>query len=188
MSTVTPTPASAASSEGIKLVPVTPSNASHTIPAVLRLIKDLAAFERAADQVEATQELLRRSFFGEGDEKGHRYAEAVLAYEGGGPGEEGGEAVGMAVYYFTFSTWTGRGGCYLEDLYVSEPHRGRGIAKLLFNYLGKVCDERGCPRLEWVVINWNEPAKAVYAKMGAKHMDEWQLMRLTGDSLKKLAE
>ncbi|GAA5916412.1 hypothetical protein JCM6882_001552 [Rhodosporidiobolus microsporus] len=170
----------------VHLVPVTASNAAHTLPQVLRLIKELALFERSPESVEATIELLERSFgFVDGAQK---YCEGVLAYEEGKEPGEGVEAVGMAVYFFTFSTWTGRGGLYLEDLYVSESHRGQGIAKKLFNYLGKVCDERGLPRMDWVVIDWNEPAKEVYRRMGAKHMSEWQLMRLTDEPLKKLAQ
>ncbi|GAA5973705.1 hypothetical protein JCM11641_005090 [Rhodosporidiobolus odoratus] len=171
-------------SSSITLHPVTPDNASLTIPQVLRLIKALATYERAPDAVEATEELLKQSFFG--DDQGRKYCEGVLAYEGGGPGE--GTAVGMAVYFYTFSTWTGRGGLYLEDLFVEESHRGKGIAKLLFHYLGKVTQERNLPRMDWVVIDWNEPAKEVYRRMGAKHMSEWNLMRLTDEPLKKLAQ
>ncbi|GAA6004072.1 GNAT family N-acetyltransferase [Rhodotorula paludigena] len=164
---------------------VTPSNAQHTLPAMLRLIKALALFERAPEQVEATEELLRRSLFG--DENGeHKYAECVLVYVGGGPGK--GKAIGMACYYFTFSTWTGRGGLYLEDLYVDDEYRGRGIAKLLFSYLGDICAERQLPRMEWVVLKWNEGARQVYKKMGAEDLDEWVTCRLTGESLKALAK
>ncbi|GAA6038506.1 hypothetical protein JCM8097_004601 [Rhodosporidiobolus ruineniae] len=170
----------------ISLHRVTPDNASFTISEVLRLIKALALYERDPDAVEATGERLRDAFFG--DAQGRKYAEAVLAYEGGAPGEEGAQAVGMAVWFYTFSTWTGRGGLYLEDLFVEESHRGKGIAKQLFNFLGKEVEARDLPRMDWVVIEWNEPAKEVYRRMGAKHMSEWQMMRLTGEPLKKLAQ
>ncbi|BGP13317.1 hypothetical protein JCM10213_001496 [Rhodosporidiobolus nylandii] len=166
----------------ITLHAVTQDNAAHTVPEVLRLIKALALYEKAPDQVEATEELLHESFFK------HGYCQGVLAYEGEeGPGE-GRKAVGMAVYTFSFSTWTGRGGLYLEDLFVEETHRGQGIAKKLFNYLGQICEARRLPRMEWVVIDWNTPAKEVYRRMGAKHMSEWELMRLTGEPLQRLAQ
>ncbi|GAA5830919.1 hypothetical protein JCM11251_005077 [Rhodosporidiobolus azoricus] len=170
----------------VRLVPVTADNSSQTLPQVLRLIKELALFEKAPEQVEATEQLLKSSFgFVDGEP---RYCEGVLAYEEGKEPGEGVEAVGMAVYFYTFSTWTGRGGLYLEDLYVAESHRGQGIAKKLFNYLGKVCKERNLPRMDWVVIDWNEPAKEVYRRMGAKHLQEWQLQRLTGEPLQRLAQ
>ncbi|GAA6000704.1 hypothetical protein JCM10207_004616 [Rhodosporidiobolus poonsookiae] len=170
----------------ISLVRVTPSNAAHSIPQVLRLIKALAAYEKAPDAVEATEQLLHNAFFG--DEHGRSYCEGVLAWEGGQPGEDGARAVGMAVWFYTFSTWTGRGGLYLEDLFVEESHRGQGIAKRLFNYLGKEAEERKLPRMDWVVLDWNTPAKEVYRRMGAKHMAEWEMMRLTGEPLKRLAQ
>ncbi|GAA5841665.1 hypothetical protein JCM9279_000723 [Rhodotorula babjevae] len=165
---------------------VTPDNSRFTIPATLRLIKALALFEKAPDEVFATEELLRDSFFG--DKAGRKYAECVLIYRGGAPGDEGAEAVAMAVWYYTFSTWTGRGGLYLEDLFVEEEFRGRGFAKLLFKHLGQICAERGLPRMEWVYIKWNKNAEQIYKRMGAVDLDEWMTMRMTGDALKKLGE
>ncbi|GAA6020354.1 hypothetical protein JCM8202_000037 [Rhodotorula sphaerocarpa] len=168
---------------------VTPANAAHTIPETLRLIKALALFERDPDAVDATEELLRRSFFGDDKAGGRSYAEAVLVYEEGKkPEDEGAKAVAMAVWYYTFSTWTGRGGLYLEDLFVEEPFRGRGIAKKLFQHLGQICAERELPRMEWVVINWNQEAIKVYDKMGSLTMSEWDLRRLEGGALRKLAQ
>ncbi|BGP45362.1 hypothetical protein JCM10450v2_001180 [Rhodotorula kratochvilovae] len=158
---------------------VTPANASHTVPATLRLIKALALFEKAPEEVEATEELLRQSFFG--DDQGRKYAEAVLVYKGGAPGEEGAEAVALACYYFTFST-------VLEDLFVEESYRGQGLARMLFRHLGQICAERKLPRMEWVYIKWNENAERVYKKMGAADLDEWMTMRLTGPALAALAK
>ncbi|TKA51578.1 hypothetical protein B0A53_05259 [Rhodotorula sp. CCFEE 5036] len=160
---------------------VTPSNAAHTIPETLRLIKALALFERDPDAVVTTEELLRRAFFGDDKAGGRTYAECVLVYEEGKkPEDEGAKAIAMA--------WTGRGGLYLEDLFVEEPYRGKGIAKKLFQHLGKICDERELPRMEWVVINWNQEAIKVYDKMGSLTMSEWDLRRLEGNALKKLAQ
>ncbi|GAA5979323.1 hypothetical protein JCM10908_002880 [Rhodotorula pacifica] len=171
------------------MVPVTPANASHTIPETLRLIKALALFERDPNAVVATEELLRKAFFGDDKAGGRTYAECVLVYEEGKkPEDEGAKAIAMAVWFYTFSTWTGRGGLYLEDLFVEEPYRGKGIAKKLFQHLGKICDERELPRMEWVVINWNQEAIKVYDKMGSLTMSEWDLRRLEGSALKKLAQ
>ena len=94
----------------------------------------------------------------------------------------------MAVYFFTFSTWTGRGGLYLEDLFVKQEFRGLGVGKRLFKFLAQECRDRGLPRMDWQVLDWNEPAKNVYFKLGADLRKEWQSMRLEGDALKKLAE
>ncbi|KAL8279277.1 hypothetical protein RQP46_008314 [Phenoliferia psychrophenolica] len=171
----------------VTLHPVTAANSDLTIPRVLDLIKGLALFEKAPEQVFATEALLRQNFgLGEGAAD-TKYAQCVLAYKGGAP-EEGGECVAMAVYFFTFSTWTGKGGLYLEDLYVEEAHRGQGIAKMLFRYLGQVCKEKDLPRMDWVVLDWNKPAKDVYLKMGAVEGKEWQKMRLEGAALDRLAE
>ncbi|GAA6062702.1 hypothetical protein JCM10212_004760 [Sporobolomyces blumeae] len=176
------------SSASFELVPATESNSAVTIPAILSLIKALALYEKAPDAVEATEDLLRKAFFGDDKAGGRNYAECVLAYEGGRPGDDGARAVGMAVYFYTFSTWTGRGGLYLEDLYVEESHRGKGIGKALFGYLGKKCEQLELPRMDWVVLDWNTPAREVYRRMGAQHKEEWLGMRLEGEALAKLAK
>ncbi|GAA5891415.1 hypothetical protein JCM5296_006519 [Sporobolomyces johnsonii] len=174
------------SSTPFALYPVTRSNSAQTVPALLRLIKALALYEQAPDAVEATEELLHRALFGDEVGGGRKYAECVLAYTGGSP-EEGGSAVGMAVYFYTFSTWTGRGGLYLEDLFVEASMRGQGVGRALFRYLGTLCDELKLPRMDWVVLDWNTPAQDVYRRMGAVHKKEWWGMRLEGEALAKLA-
>ncbi|GAA5929387.1 hypothetical protein JCM1841_004212 [Sporobolomyces salmonicolor] len=168
------------------LYPVTPSNSIYTVPALLRLIKALALYEKAPDAVEATEELLHRALFGDEGAAGRKYAECVLAYTGGSP-DAGGRAVGMAVYFYTFSTWTGRGGLYLEDLFIEESMRGQGVGKALFRHLGTLCDELKLPRMDWVVLDWNTPAQDVYRRMGAVHKKEWWGMRLEGEALAQLA-
>ncbi|KAK4698331.1 diamine N-acetyltransferase, partial [Phenoliferia sp. Uapishka_3] len=133
----------------VTLHAVTAANSAQTLPEVLSLIHALALFEKDPDAVEATIELLHRNFgFGETG-KNTQYAQCVLAYVGGGP-EEGGECVAMACYFFTFSTWTGKGGLYLEDLFVKEAYRSQGISKKLFAYLGQICVDRDLPRMDWV--------------------------------------
>lgn len=131
----------------LDLRPVTKENSETTLPQMLELIKGLAEYEKAPDAVEATVELLRESF-GFGAQGGERYAQCVLAYNSA----EDTEPVGMAVYFFTFSTWTGRGGLYLEDLFVKESARGAGVGKALFRYLGEVCKEKKLPRMDWFVL------------------------------------
>ncbi|KAM0755163.1 acyl-CoA N-acyltransferase [Meredithblackwellia eburnea MCA 4105] len=178
-------------SSKITLHPVTAQNASHSIPSILRLIRNLAVFEKEpVETVKATEQLLFRNLgfeaAGEGDK--HKYAECVLAWDGGAPGDEGAKAVGMALYFFTFSTWTGKGGLYLEDLYVEESHRGQGIAKVLFRYLGQVCVEKDLARMDWVVLSWNQGAKDVYKKLGAVQGEGWDRMRLEGEALTRLAQ
>ncbi|KAI5476650.1 hypothetical protein MNV49_007428 [Pseudohyphozyma bogoriensis] len=160
---------------------VTVENAEHTIPDVHRLVVELAIFEKEPDAVDATPALFRKNLLEE------KLARCVLVYDGPGP-MEGGKAIGMALYFFNFSTWTGKGGLYLEDLFVSDAYRGQGIAKLLFKYLANICKEKDLARMEWVVLKWNEGAKKVYEKLGASVRDEWDLMRLTGEPLAKLAE
>ncbi|ORY90897.1 N-acetyltransferase GCN5, partial [Leucosporidium creatinivorum] len=162
----------------LSLRPVTLENADVALPQVLQLITALAIYEKEPDAVEATVESLRESFFGGAEGKGEKYAKCVLAYQG-----ESEEPIGMAVYFFTFSTWTGRGGLYLEDLFVKEEARGLGVGKALFRYLGQICKEKNLPRMDWVVLDWNEPAKNVYKKMGAVHKKDWEGMRLEGEAL-----
>jgi GNAT superfamily N-acetyltransferase len=145
------------------------------VPIILELIRDLATYERAPDEVTATEEQLADVLFGE------RPAAAVLlAFESKSP-------VGFAVYFYNFSTWLGRPGLYLEDLFVKPEKRGKGYGRALLVELAKIARDRGCGRMEWAVLDWNEPAMKFYRTLGAKPMDEWTVFRLTRDGIEKLA-
>ena len=146
------------------------------VPAILQLIRDLATYERAPDDVTATEEQLRDVLFRE-----KPAAEVLLAFAGEAP-------VGFAVFFHNFSTWLGRPGLYLEDLFVKPEERGKGYGRALLVHLGKIARERGCGRMEWAVLNWNEPAIKFYRALGAKPLDEWTVYRLTGDEINALAE
>ncbi|KAI0346148.1 acyl-CoA N-acyltransferase [Trametopsis cervina] len=149
------------------------------VDAILKLILDLATYEKAADSAKATPELLRENIF----EK--QYAHTLLAFLG--TPEAPGEAVGMALYFFNFSTWIGKPGIYLEDLFVTPECRGLGIGKALFAELGKVAEEKDCGRLDWSVLKWNTPSIDFYDKaLGATSMTEWMGMRLEGDGIRNL--
>ena len=143
---------------------------------ILNLIRDLATYERAPDQVTATEEQLLDVLFGK-----KPAAEVLLAFE-----DE--ESVGFAVYFYNFSTWLGRPGLYLEDLFVRPEHRGKGYGRALLVELARIARDRGCGRMEWAVLDWNEPAIEFYRKLGAKPMDEWTVFRLKADGIAKLAE
>ena len=145
------------------------------IPVILQLIRDLATYERAPNDVTATEEGLLRVLF---EEK--PAAEVRLAFESD-------TAVGFAVFFHNFSTWLGRPGLYLEDLFVKPEHRGKGYGRALLVDLARIARERGCGRMEWAVLNWNEPAIQFYRKLGAKPMEEWTVFRLTGDGIGDLA-
>ncbi len=146
------------------------------VPTILQLIRDLATYERAPDDVTATEEQLRDVLFRE-----KPAAEVLLVFAGGAP-------VGFAVFFHNFSTWLGRPGLYLEDLFVKPEERGKGYGRALLVHLGKIARERGCGRMEWAVLNWNEPAIKFYRALGAKPLDEWTVYRLTGDEINALAE
>ena len=146
------------------------------VPIILELIRDLATYERAPDEVTATEEQLVDVLFGE-----RPAAEVLLAFEGE-------SAVGFAVYFYNFSTWLGRAGLYLEDLFVKPEKRGKGYGRALLVELAKIARDRGCGRMEWAVLNWNEPAIKFYQALGAKPMDEWTVFRLTRDEIAKLAD
>lgn len=146
------------------------------VPVILQLIRDLATYERAPDEVTATEEQLVDVLFGE-----RPAAEVLLAYEGEFP-------VGFAVYFYNFSTWLGRPGLYLEDLFVKPEKRGNGYGRALLVALAKIARDRGCGRMEWAVLNWNEPAIKFYRTLGAKPMDEWTVFRLTRDGIERLAQ
>ena len=148
--------------------------AREDIPTILGFIRALAAYEKMEDQVIADETLLETWIF----EK--RKAEVLLAFEGDTP-------VGFALFFHNFSTWLGRAGIYLEDLFVLPEYRGRGYGKLLLKRLARIAVQRGCGRLEWVCLDWNEPSIAFYKSVGATALDEWTTYRVTGDALLALA-
>jgi GNAT superfamily N-acetyltransferase len=142
---------------------------------ILQFIRGLAEYERLAHQVVATEESLRATLFGK-----RAYAEVVIAFEGNDP-------IGFALFFHNYSTFLGKPGLYLEDLFVHPEKRGRGYGKELLKHLARIAVERGCGRLEWSVLDWNESAIAFYKSLGAVPMDEWTVFRLTGDTLQALA-
>ena len=146
------------------------------IPLLLSLIRGLAEYERLLDSVSATVERLRASLFGE-----RPYAEAILAYESGHP-------VGYAIYFFTYSSFVGLPGLYLEDLFIVPESRGSGVGRQLLANVANKAIENGCVRMEWAVLNWNEPAIGFYKKLGAEPMNEWTVYRLSGSNLDELAK
>src|SRR6266699_1704230 len=146
------------------------------VPIILQLIRDLATYERAPHEVTATEEQLVDVLFGK-----KPAAEILLSFENETP-------VGFAVFFHNFSTWLGRPGLYLEDLFVKPENRGKGYGRALLVDLAKIARDRGCGRMEWAVLNWNDPAIQFYRKLGAKPLDEWSVFRLTRDGIVKLAE
>lgn len=145
------------------------------VPLILSLIRELAAYERMAHEVAATEELLRDALFGP-----QRHAEVIIA-------EADGEPAGFALFFHNFSTFVGRPGIYLEDLFVRPEYRGRGIGRELLRRLARLAVERRCGRLEWAVLDWNELAIGFYRALGAVPMDEWTVFRLAGPALENLA-
>jgi GNAT superfamily N-acetyltransferase len=145
------------------------------VPLILQMIRDLAEYERMSDQVVATETGLRESLFSE-----RRDAEVLLAYADDKP-------AGFALFFHNFSTFVGRKGLYLEDLFVKPEWRGAGIGKRLLVELARIAVERRCGRFEWSVLDWNEPAIGFYRKLGAVPLNEWTIFRVTGDALAKLA-
>lgn len=143
---------------------------------IRRLIRELAIFERLEHEAVATDDLLREHLFGATPR-----AKVVFACWDG-------EEVGFALYFHNFSTFTGRPGLYLEDLYVRDDQRGRGIGRVLMSYLANVAVTMGCGRFEWAVLDWNEPAIKFYRAIGAVGMDDWRVQRLTGEPLRALAQ
>ncbi|MEC8972000.1 MAG: GNAT family N-acetyltransferase [SAR324 cluster bacterium] len=146
------------------------------VPEILELIKALAEFENLSDEVVATEELLKITLFGINSP-----AEVQIAYDKN-------NTLGFALYFRSFSTFLGRPGIYLEDLYVRENARGKGVGEALLRRLAQRTREIGGGRLEWAVLNWNEPAIVFYQKMGAAPLDEWTTYRVTGKNLQELAE
>ncbi|KAG1862126.1 acyl-CoA N-acyltransferase [Suillus subalutaceus] len=157
---------------------VRPANVND-VDAMLKLVRDLATYEKEPESARATPALFRENIF----EK--KYAHTLLAFDG--TPEAPGIALGMALYFFNFSTWTGKPGLFLEDLYVSPHARNQGIGKALFAELGKIAQEKDCARLDWSVLKWNTPSIAFYEnKLEAKGMEEWMGMRLEEQGIENL--
>lgn len=146
------------------------------LPEILRLIHALAIYEREPDAVVTTEGHLRAALFGENP--------AVFAHVV--DGDEPGTLAGLAIWFLTFSTWEGVHGIHLEDLFVQPAYRGRGYGTALLAKLAAICVQRGYARLEWAVLDWNEPAIGFYRSLGALPMDEWTAFRLDGEPLRKL--
>src|SRR5580698_5109051 len=142
---------------------------------ILKFIRALAAFERAPDAVEATEEGLIRDGFG-----AHPFFECLIA-------DYGGQPAGFALYFFNYSTWVGRPGIYVEDIFVLPEFRRKGIGRALLKHVALIAVEHGCQRLQWEVLDWNTPAIDFYRAMGAEFLDEWRNVRVSGDALKRLA-
>jgi len=157
--------------ERLRITPATDGD----VPLILRLIKDLAEYERMSRDVVATEERLRASLFGP-----HPAAEVVLGYAGDEP-------AGFALFFHNFSTFVGKRGLYLEDLFVVPKFRGRGYGQALLTHLAQIALERDCGRFEWTVLDWNEPAIGFYRKLGAVPMEDWTIFRVSGDALERLA-
>lgn len=145
------------------------------VPLILQFIRDLAEYERLAHAVVATEEMIRETLFG-----ARPYAEVILAEEDGTP-------AGFALFFHNYSTFLAAPGIYLEDLYVKPEHRGKGYGRALLARLAALAVQRGCGRVEWAVLNWNEPAIGFYKSLGARPQDDWTVYRVTGDALRQLA-
>ncbi len=145
------------------------------MPLILECIRGLAEYERLPHEVVATEERLRRTLFG-----ARPAAEVLLAHRGAEP-------AGFALFFHNYSTFLGLPGIYLEDLFVRPEHRGGGVGRRLLAELARLAVERGCGRLEWSVLDWNESAIGFYRRLGAVAMDEWTVFRLTGDALERLS-
>lgn len=146
------------------------------VPAILGLIRELAEYERLLDEAVADETSLHRALFGE-----RRHVEALVAVVAG-------ETVGYALVFHNFSTILGKPGMYLEDLFVRLAHRGQGLGKALLQRVAQIAVERNCGRMEWSVLDWNEPSIRFYESLGAKPMSDWTTYRLTGDALLDLGK
>jgi len=158
----------------IQIVPAAPTD----VPVLLDLIRGLAEYEKLKQEVSVTSEGLHAALFGP-----RPVAEAILARLA----DQAGTSVGFALFFHNFSTFLGRPGIYLEDLFVLPQHRGKGIGKALLLHIAALAQQRGCGRLEWAVLDWNRPAIEFYRALGARPMDEWTVFRLTGEPLEKLS-
>jgi GNAT superfamily N-acetyltransferase len=145
------------------------------VPLILQFIRDLAEYERLAHMVVATEEQLRSTLFG-----AVRLAEVLIASEDGVP-------AGFAIFFHNYSTFLAQPGIYLEDLFVKPEFRGRGYGKALLVRLAQIARDRNCGRVEWAVLDWNEPSIAFYKSLGARPMEDWSVFRLTGEKLEALA-
>lgn len=154
----------------VDIVPATVAD----VPMIFQLIRELAEYERLTHEVVATEEQLREHLFG-----ARRYAEVVLA-------KSHGEVVGFALFFHNYSTFKGRPGIYLEDLYVRAQHRGQGYGAALLRHVARIAVSRGCARFEWSVLDWNQRAIDFYRSFGAAPVDGWTIYRVTGDALAKL--
>jgi len=143
---------------------------------VLQLIHDLAVYEKAPNEVEATEKELLETIFSSDPKV---FCDLV---------EVDGEIAGMAIWFLNYSTWQGKHGIYLEDLFIKPEYRGRGYGKALLKHLAKICDEKGYGRFQWWVLDWNSPAIEFYRSLGAVAMDEWTVYRVSGQALKELGE
>lgn len=149
---------------------------------ILQLVKDLAAYEREPDAVVMTESMVLAHIFGIGLPPGSRgpYAEAII-------GEVDGVPQGCAVYFHNFSTWTGKPGLYLEDLFVRPEARGVGLGRALLTRVAQIAVERGCARVDWLVLDWNEPAIGFYEELGARALSDWTIFRLDDGPMRRLA-
>ena len=145
------------------------------VPLIQQLIRELAEYERAPEEAVATVEGLTAALLGDPPQ-----AEVLLAHVGADP-------AGFALFFYNFSTWTGKRGIYLEDIFVRPPMRRHGVGAALFGEIARIAVERDCPRLEWAVLNWNQLAIDFYEKIGATAKDDWTTYRLSGERLRKLA-
>jgi GNAT superfamily N-acetyltransferase len=146
------------------------------VPLILRFIRGLAEYEKLSHEVQADEDTLRETLFGS-----RQVAEVLI-------GDFQGDGVGFALFFHNYSTFLARPGIYLEDLFVKPDMRGRGFGKVLLTYLAKLATERKCGRVEWSVLDWNEPSIQFYKKLGAAALDDWTMYRLTGRALTNLAE
>ena len=160
------------SSESLTIEPAT----ERDIPLIIEFVSGLAEYEKNLNKVEATEERIRETIFGP-----EPAAQVLFAYEND-------SAVGFAVFYYTYSTFVGLRGLYLEDLFVKPEARGKGVGRALLSYLARLAKEKNCYRIEWAVLNWNESAIRFYQRLGAVSMNEWQVYRLSGAALDQLAE
>ena len=155
----------------LQIVDATPADN----PAIVRLVKELAIYERLADHMTATANDFERALFGAPPQ-----AHALIAFLDDAP-------VGFALYFYTFSTFLGKPGIYLEDIFVESEYRGKGIGSGLLKRLARIARERNCGRVEWSVLTWNQPSIDFYHRLGAVTMEDWRTFRLTGDALEALA-
>ena len=144
------------------------------VPLILQFIRELAEYERGADRVSATKDVLRSTLFG-----GQQNAHAVIAYRGQ-------EAVAFAIYFFSYSSFSGLPNLYLEDIFVRPAHRGLGLGRELFAFLARRAAERACGRMEWSVLNWNDSAIAFYRKLGAEPVSDWTVFHLAKEDIERL--